>query len=73
MRAMLSDHGLTVVREDVAWSRPSRFIDPDGTSRSPAVRLARSVDALAHRALSAVVGPHLVTDSVAFYARVALP
>ncbi len=73
MRSLLSDHGLRVVREDVAWSRPSRFIDPNGTSRSPSVRLARSIDALAHRALSAVAGPQVVTDSVAFYARVERP
>ena len=73
LRALLADHGLTVVREDVAWRRPARFVDLDGTARSPAVRLARSLDALAHRALAAVVGPHVVTDSVAFYARVARP
>ena len=73
LRALLADHGLSVVREDIAWRRPARFIDLDGTSRSPAVRLARSLDALAHRALAAVVGPHVVTDSVAFYARVARP
>ncbi|MDO9019365.1 MAG: class I SAM-dependent methyltransferase [Deltaproteobacteria bacterium] len=70
MRGLLADHGLRVVREDVAWRRPSRFIDPDGASRSPVVRLGRALDALGHRALAAVAGPHVVTDSVAFYARV---
>ncbi len=69
MRSMLSDHGLSVVREDVAWSRPARFVDLDGVSRSPAVRAARTLDALAHRALAALAGPGVVTDSVAFYAR----
>lgn len=73
MRALLSDHGLTVVREDVAWSRPSRFVDPDGTSRSPLVRAARGLDALAHRALAALAGPQVTTDSLAFYARVTRP
>lgn len=69
VRAMLADHGLAVVRQDVAWSRPSRFVDPDGVARAPLVRLARTLDALAHRALAALVGDHVVTDSMAFYAR----
>jgi SAM-dependent methyltransferase len=73
MRALLSDHGLTVVREDVAWSRPARFVDPDGTARSPLVRAARGLDALAHRALAAAVGPQVTTDSLAFYARLSRP
>lgn len=69
VRAMLADHGLTVVREEVAWRRPARFVDLDGVSRSPWVRAARGVDALAHRALAALLGERVVTDSVAFYAR----
>ena len=73
MRATLADHGLAVVREDVAWRRPSRFVDLDGVSRSPAVRAVRALDALAHRALSAVAGAGVVTDSVAFYARAVAP
>ncbi len=56
-----------VVREDVAWARPSRFVDPEGRSRAPLTRAARFIDGALHRA-AALVAPSIITDSVAFYA-----
>lgn len=56
-----------VVREDVAWARPSRFVDPEGRAVAPWTRAARFVDGVFHRAASAVA-PSIITDSVAFYA-----
>lgn len=68
MRATLArGAGARVLREDVAWTRPSRFIDPGAASRSLPVRLGRAIDAGVHRVLS-VFSPALVVDSVAFYA-----
>lgn len=68
MRAtLLRGANARVVREDVAWSRPSRFVDPEGRARAPWVRAARAVDGALHR-VAATVMPSLIVDSVAFYA-----
>ncbi len=66
--ALWKGAGLRVVREEVAWRRDARFVDPEGRARSAFVRLARGVDGALHRALAAV-WPDATVDSVAFYAR----
>ncbi len=68
--ALLVACGATVVREDVAWQRSSRLVDPEGVSKNPLVRALRPLDSAFHRALAVVVSPDLIVDSVAFYARV---
>lgn len=68
MRATLrKGAGVKVVREDVAWSRPSRFVDPEGRSKALPTRVARRVEGAVFRTAS-VVAPSLTVDSVAFYA-----
>lgn len=70
MRAALRlGAGAEVVREEVAWARAARFVDPDGRSKSPLVRALRALDAGLH-AIVRRANESLVTDSVAFYARV---
>ncbi len=70
MRAtLLRGADARVVREDVAWSRPSRFVDIDRTARGSWTRAARAIDGAIHRAAS-VVTPSATVDSMAFYAKV---
>ncbi|MFO0609326.1 MAG: class I SAM-dependent methyltransferase [Polyangiales bacterium] len=66
--ALWKGAGLRVVREEVAWRRDARFVDPEGRARGAFVRLARGVDGALHRALASV-WPDATVDSVAFYAR----
>jgi SAM-dependent methyltransferase len=64
---LLAGAGARVVREDVAWARRSRFVDPEGRARALWTRAARAVESSLFRAAS-VVAPSLTVDSVAFYA-----
>jgi SAM-dependent methyltransferase len=70
MRATLAlGANAVVVREEVAWRRHSRFVDINGTSHTPWIRAARSIDGAINQVISKVYSPWTV-DSVAFYARV---
>jgi SAM-dependent methyltransferase len=60
--------GVRVRREEVAWRRDARLVDPEGRSRHPVVGLARALDGAFHRAV-ARAWPEATVDSVAFYAR----
>jgi SAM-dependent methyltransferase len=60
--------GMRVIREEVAWRREARFVDPEGRRRHPLVRVAHHVDRLLHRTVE-TFWPEATVDSVAFYAR----
>jgi SAM-dependent methyltransferase len=69
MRAALwKGAGARVLREEIAWRRDARFVDPEGRSSNPLVRLARGVDGALHRRVASF-WPDATVDSVAFYAR----
>lgn len=65
----LDRHGFELVRHDVAWERASRWFDLQGTRRHPGARTLRKLDAAVHRAIAAVAGRGVITDSIAVYAR----
>jgi SAM-dependent methyltransferase len=65
---LLRGAGARVVREEVAWRRDARFVDPEGRSKNLLVRAARGLDGGLHRTLARVF-PDATVDSVAFYAR----
>lgn len=69
LRALLARHGMEVVHEEAAWTRRSRFVDPEGRRRGVAWRALRGADAALTAALATVAGEAVRVDSVAFYAR----
>ena len=65
---LLRGAGARVVREEVAWRRDARFVDPEGRSKNALVRVARGLDGALHRTIARAL-PEATVDSVAFYAR----
>lgn len=69
MRKMLESQGFHVVHEEPAWTRRSRFVDPDERRRGLPWRALRAVEGLAFDLAARALGESVRVDSVAFYAR----
>ncbi|MFO0625756.1 MAG: class I SAM-dependent methyltransferase [Polyangiales bacterium] len=69
MRAMLAAQGFRVVHEEPAWTRRSRFVDPDARRTGLGWRALRGAEALLFEGIARLGGAALRVDSVAFYAR----
>lgn len=73
LHALLARHGLAVVHAEPAWSRRTRFIDPEERRRDLPTRALRTFDRAFTAVVSAIGGAHLRIDSMAFYARRCAP